>query len=150
MIQLTREGEYGIRSVIHLAMCGRKRIVLARDIADVQGIPESFLRKILQKLVCKGLISSYRGAKGGFALAKPPEQITLLEVIEAVDGPVLLNKCVLRLGECDQESFCPVHEVWVEAQRRLADILGGTTIADVIASKRGQEFKRKITHDDNP
>ncbi len=150
VIQLTREGEYGIRSVVHLAMCGQKRVVLARDIADAQDIPESFLRKILQKLVCKGLISSYRGAKGGFVLSKPPEQITLLEIIEAVEGPVLLNKCVLCLGECDRESFCPVHTVWVEAQRRLTDILGSTTVADVIASERGRASKRKTARAGQP
>jgi len=146
VIQLTREGEYGIRSVVHLAMHGQERVVLARDIAQVQDIPESFLRKILQTLVRNGLIRSRRGAKGGFVLAKPPEQVTLLEIIEAVEGPLLLNKCVLGLGECDRESFCPVHTVWVEAQRRLTDVLGGTTIADVIASKRGQAFKRKTAH----
>ena len=137
-MQLTREGEYGIRSVLHLALHTDDGVVQADAIAREQSIPVCFLRKILQTLARNGLVSSRRGAHGGFSLARPPEDITLLAVVEAVEGRVLLNTCVLGIGACQREAVCPVHPVWQEAQERLVTVLGRTTVADLAASACGQ------------
>jgi Rrf2 family iron-sulfur cluster assembly transcriptional regulator len=143
-MQLTREGEYGIRSVLHLAACGDGGVASSEEIARQQDIPLCFLRKILQALARSGLVRSRRGAHGGFALATPADSITLLSVIEAVEGPVMLNTCVLGVGECQRERVCPVHPLWREAQDRLVGVLRSTTMADLLASQCGQAFRARI------
>jgi Rrf2 family protein len=98
------------------------------DIGEAQDIPESFLAKILQSLVRSGLAVSRRGARGGFALARPADQITLRDVIEAVDGPISLNQCVLWPEDCERSDGCAAHQAWLRAQAQLMDVLGTVTL----------------------
>ncbi|HOT23565.1 MAG TPA: Rrf2 family transcriptional regulator [Thermoleophilia bacterium] len=136
-LQLTRGGEYAIRAMVYLAQMPEGRIAALHEIGHAQDIPESFLAKILQSLVHAGLAESRRGARGGFALARPARDITLRAVIEAVDGPVALNVCVLFPEDCDRSSRCSVHDVWVEAQERMMSVLDGVTIESVKGAKAG-------------
>ena len=130
-LQLTRGGEYAVRAMTYLARFPEGHVASLRDIGQAQEIPESFLAKILQSLVHAGLAVSQRGAHGGFALARPAEQITMRDVIEAVDGPISVNLCTLDPEDCQRSDKCEVHKVWLRAQEQLMDVLGGVTLSSL-------------------
>jgi Rrf2 family iron-sulfur cluster assembly transcriptional regulator len=130
-LQLTRGGEYAVRAMTYLARFPEGHVASLRDIGRAQEIPESFLAKILQSLVHAGLAVSQRGAHGGFALARPAEQITMREVIEAVDGPISVNVCTLDPEDCKRSGSCEVHKTWLRAQEQLMDVLGGVTLSSL-------------------
>lgn len=114
---LTRETDYAIRCVQHIA--ARKGGVTAvAEIALESNITKTFAAKILQKLVSAGIVKSVRGVKGGFSLARPPSKVSVLDVIEAVQGEPGLNICVLEGGDknCERTPHCSVHPVWKELQ----------------------------------
>ncbi len=125
-----------------------ERLVLVSEISKNQNIPETFLAKIFQRLSKAGLLRSSRGLKGGFSLGKPANKITMREVIEAIEGPIALNRCLLREGECGEEEVCPIHQVWEKAQERFLEILDRTTMEDLAKQmvrneRRGREEVRK-------
>src|SRR5512133_1779518 len=122
-MQLTREGDYGIRSVLYLARQPYKKISFVTEISDEYKIPRSFLAKILQKLVRAKLVRSYRGVKGGFSLARQSRDISMLDVIEAVEGKMCLNICLQDKKKCGFSKSCPVNPVWATVQARLSDML---------------------------
>lgn len=132
MLQLTRDGEYAVRAVLHMSARPPEALSLISEIAEEQEVPRSYLSKIMQHLVRAGLVKSRRGAKGGFFLARAPEEITLRQAIEAVEGPIFLNVCLIKKGECHRDEFCPVHQVWQEAQRKLMEVLDGKTMAELV------------------
>ena len=127
-LQLTRGGEYAIRAMSYLARFPDGHVASLHDIGQAQDIPESFLAKILQSLVHGGLAVSQRGAHGGFSLARPATEITMRDVIEAVDGPVALNQCVLWPEDCKRSGDCELHKAWMRAQAQLMDVLGTVTL----------------------
>lgn len=131
MLQLTRDGEYAVRAVLFLASQPLGKISLTSEISKVQDVPKSYLAKIMQHLVKAGLVNSRRGAKGGFFLARPADRITLRETIEAIEGPIYLNICLIRKGECPRDDICPVHPVWREAQEKLFSVLESKTMAQL-------------------
>lgn len=94
-------------------------------------VPESFLSKVLQRLVGAGVLVSRRGGHGGFALALAAEQITALRVVEAIDGPILLNRCIPGDVGCDRSNQCAVHPLWLEAQTALVKVLAERTMAEL-------------------
>lgn len=132
MLQLTRDGEYAVRAVLFLAAQDNGKISLINEISEAQEVPRSYLSKIMQHLTRAGLVKSRRGAKGGFMLARNPAEITLRETIEAVEGPIYLNVCLIKKGECHRDDLCPVHPVWIEAQKKLFEVLEGKTMADLV------------------
>jgi Rrf2 family protein len=115
----------------YLACCPQGHVASLHDIGQARDIPESFLAKILQSLVHAGLAVSQRGAHGGFALARPAAEITMRDVIEAVDGPISLNQCVLWPEDCDRSGDCRVHRAWVSAQEQLMSVLDNVTLASL-------------------
>lgn len=123
-LQLTRGGEYALRAMTYLARRPEGRVCSLHDICQAQEIPESFLAKILQSLAHAGLASSQRGAHGGFALARPAAEISMRDIVEAVDGPIALNPCVLWPNECSRSEECELHKAWMHAQQQLMDVLG--------------------------
>jgi len=130
-LQLTRGGEYAIRAMTYLTKRPVGEISSLHEVGVEQDIPESFLAKIFQNLVHADLVVSQRGAHGGFSLARPAAAITVREVVEAIDGPIALNGCVLRPGDCRRSGDCRMHEVWVLAQERMMDVLGEVTLAQL-------------------
>ncbi len=132
MLQITRDGEYGVRAVLFLAGRPEGTLSLISEISEAQEVPKSYLSKIMQHLVRAGLVKSRRGARGGFYLARRPEDITLRQAIEAVEGPIFLNVCLIKKGECHRDEFCPVHQVWKQAQARLFEVLDGKTMAALV------------------
>lgn len=134
-MQITRQADYAVRAVLHLARNGDVRTATS-TIAEEQKIPPSFLAKIISQLSIAGLLHTSRGARGGVTLARDPHEITLLEVIEAIDGPIQLNECVSDAAACSFEENCPLRPVWCEAQEELVTRLKASNFADMVA--RGQ------------
>jgi Rrf2 family protein len=131
-MQITRSEEYGLRGLVFLAKQPPQKVTLVSEVSNKQKIPGTFLAKIFQRLTKAGLLRSIRGAKGGFVLGKPPNEITIKEIIEAIEGPIALNRCLLKKGECEEEKICPLQSVWEEVQQRFIDILDNTTIEDLL------------------
>jgi Rrf2 family transcriptional regulator, iron-sulfur cluster assembly transcription factor len=116
----------------YLARTPEGHVASLREIGKAQEIPESFLAKILQTLVHAGLATSQRGARGGFALARPAHDISVREVIEAIDGPIALNGCVLWPEECRRSDGCAMHEVWVRAQNEMMGVLDEVRLSALV------------------
>ncbi len=135
MVRVTRAGEYAIRGMIRLAKDGGEGLVLIADIAKAEGVSKTFLAKQFQRLVRAGLLESSRGAAGGVALARPPGEITLRDVVEAVEGPVELNRCLSVADRCKNAETCPLADVWREAQTRMLDVLATMTLAKAAGPK---------------
>ena len=131
-MQITRQADYAVRAVLHLARTGDQRTATSM-IAEEQHIPPSFLAKIISQLSIAGLLHTSRGARCGVTLAREAKDITLLEVIEAIDGPIQLNECVGDNGICSFDDSCPLRPVWCDAQEELVGRLKGTNFADMIA-----------------
>ncbi len=129
-MQITRQADYAVRAVLHLARTGDQRTPTS-SIAEEQKIPPSFLAKIISQLSIAGLLHTSRGARGGVTLARAPRDITLLEVIEAIDGPIQLNECVGDNGTCAFDDDCPLRPVWCDAQEELVKRLKGTNFANM-------------------
>ncbi|MEX2556102.1 MAG: Rrf2 family transcriptional regulator [Actinomycetota bacterium] len=126
-IELGQTGDYAVRSVLALARAGRR--LKGREIASEMDLPEKFLPQVLGALIKAGLVTSLAGPDGGYALARPAREISLLEVIEASEGPVRSQKCVLRGGPCRLDGTCAVHDAWFDAQAALEAKLARTSFA---------------------
>ncbi len=124
-------GEYAIRAITYLASIPMGKMVHISDISSSQKIPETLLRKIIGQLVKLGFIFSTRGAGGGVRLARPPAEITLLEIVESMEGKIFLNQCLIGPEFCERSAYCAVHFVWQEVQDKMVEILGGRSLADV-------------------
>ncbi len=132
-MQITRQADYAVRAVLHLARSGDHRTATSA-IAEEQRIPPSFLAKIVSQLSIAGLLHTSRGARGGVVLAREAKDITLLEVIEAIDGPIQLNECAGENGSCSFDDHCPLRPVWCDAQEELVGRLKNTNFADMITT----------------
>jgi len=131
MMELTRKGEYAIRGILYLARQERGKVCLVGEIAEAADVPKAFLAKILQDFVKVGLVTSSRGTGGGFVLARAADRITLREVVEAVEGPILPNRCLVGAGTCERDATCPVHPVWERVRQEIVAILDGVTLAEL-------------------
>lgn len=139
MMGLTRKGEYAIRGILYLARQPRGKVSLVEEIARASDVPKTFLAKILRDFVKVGLVASCRGTGGGFSLARPADCITLREVVESVEGPVVPNRCLLGAGTCDRDGTCRVHPVWKKVQDQIIFILDGVTIAELVREDDGND-----------
>ena len=136
-MRLNRAVEYGIEGLTVLARAGRERSTMLHEVSRATSISESFLSKIFQKLVRSGLVRSRRGFRGGFFLARPASQITLREVIEALQGPIAFP-VVQRVSPpsqmADPAARGLLHQALERAQARVRAVLEETTVADLIAN----------------
>jgi Rrf2 family protein len=131
VIRLTKAGEYGLRAVRYLVENGDESRISIGDISENKKIPEPFLRKLFKPLVQQGIINSTRGVSGGVRLARDPKEITVLEVVEALEGPLALNECLLEDASCEFLSECGMHDVWEEAQAAMAKVLRSKNLTDL-------------------
>lgn len=131
-MQITRQADYAVRAMIYLAKLGPDQRAATSQIAQEKKIPPSFLAKIVSQLSVAGLLQTSRGAHGGVSLAKDPEDISLLDVVEAIDGPILLNDCVAEHNSCSFGGECPIKPIWCDAQNELVTRLKGTNFAQLI------------------
>lgn len=135
MMELTRKGEYAIRGIIYLAEQPAGKISLISEIAEAADAPQTFLAKIFQSFAKLGIVNSFRGTGGGFTLGRPASRITLREVVEAVEGPICPNRCLIGNGACDRGEKCNVHPVWGRVQSQVVQILDSVTMEE-LARKR--------------
>lgn len=133
-MQITHEADYATRAILHLARIGKNGHVATSQVAKEQQIPPAFLVKIISQLSTAGILHTSRGARGGVRLAREPKNITLLEVIEAIDGPIHLNECVEVNGICSFEDNCPMRLVWCDAQNELVSKLKNTNFEQLSTS----------------
>jgi Rrf2 family protein len=129
-MQLTRAADYAVRVMIHLATHTEGRVLLP-ELAAVTDAPESFLSKVLQALSRGGLISSRRGQSGGFQISQGGREASMLQVIEAIDGPICLNVCLISGKSCQRKAHCPAHPVWAQAQMAMVEVLSRAMVAEL-------------------
>jgi Rrf2 family protein len=138
-MQLTRAADYAIRVMVHLASCAPGTRASRTELAVASKCPEHFLPKVLQALTRAGLVISHRGNTGGFELAiSHRNSATVLEIVEAVEGPIHLNSCLASEDECQLQSWCPAYSVWNEAQNALTCVLRRANIADLARAHEEQ------------
>jgi Rrf2 family protein len=131
-MQITRQADYAIRAVLYIAKLDENQRAATSQIAKEQKIPPSFLAKIISQLSIAGLLQTSRGARGGVTLAKNAKDISLLDVVEAIDGPIALNECVHDDGACNFSDDCPMRPIWCEVQEELVNKLKSTNFAQFI------------------
>jgi Rrf2 family iron-sulfur cluster assembly transcriptional regulator len=131
MLELTRKGEYAIRGIIYLARQQPGKISLISEIAEAVDAPQTFLAKIFQDFAKQGIVHSYRGTGGGFTLGRPASKISLREVVEAVEGPIIPNRCLTGKGWCELDDVCQVHPVWKIVQSRILEVLDGVNFEEL-------------------
>lgn len=140
--------EYAIRGLSELALRAPPTGSLMLDkLVEGTDLPREFLAKVFQKLVKGGILRSAKGRGGGFSFARPVHEITLLHIVEALDGPLATDGCVVGFEQCDDSMPCPQHDLYKPIRQRLKDFLSTTTVADLSASLRSKESWRKVALD---
>ena len=136
-MQITRAGEYAVLGLLALAGREAGQVVMLEELCRGEGIPKSFLAKIFQSLVRAGLVRSVRGVGGGFVLARTPGAISVLQIIEAVEGPITLQRCQAPEHEegCVRSNGCPLCGLFGEAQHRVRELFSQTTLASLLATQ---------------
>lgn len=130
-LELTKRGDYAVRAMLALTRGNGNGLLSARRISDAMDIPVRFLPQVLADLQRAGLIEAAPGRSGGYRLARNPASVTLLEVIEAVEGDSRRQSCVLRGGPCGQDGFCDVHLVFFEGQEALRGTFARSSLAEL-------------------
>lgn len=147
MLELSRKSDYALRAVIYLARLSPERYGRVSEIAKAKDIPQAFLAQILPLLANRGVVKSQQGAHGGYALARLPKQISFLDVIESVEGPLRLNKCVEgQHDDCSILDRCEMLHVWNQAQAQTVDFLRSVTMADMLEAPH-HAMARPVTID---
>ncbi|MGB9773813.1 MAG: RrF2 family transcriptional regulator [Bacteroidota bacterium] len=140
-VLFSRSCEYGLQAVLYLAQQPPKTYTLIKEISGSLGIPTHFLAKILQSLTKSGLLTSNKGRGGGFALAVPAEKMTLLQVVQSIDGLEFARNCVMGFPDCSDSNPCPLHKSWAIIRAKAVQMLAHKTIAQLaeqVKLKRGK------------
>jgi Rrf2 family transcriptional regulator, iron-sulfur cluster assembly transcription factor len=138
-MQITRAGEYGVLGLMHLARRNPGQRAMIDEMSRQEGIPRSFLAKIFQHLAKAGLVRSVRGSHGGFALLKSPGEITVLEIIEAVEGRIVFQRCRMDKPDCEHAGGCALCALFERAQDGIKDVLTRTTLRDLLEQQETVE-----------
>ena len=136
--------EYAIRGLSELAARNISGPIMLDDLVVGTGLPRDFVAKIFQKLVRAGILRSAKGRGGGFALAKAQHEVRLIDIVEAIEGPQLLDECVVGLEKCNDQMPCAQHDLYKPIRQRLKDYLITTTLADLASSLRSKQSWRKM------
>ncbi|MGI5921973.1 MAG: RrF2 family transcriptional regulator [Syntrophomonadaceae bacterium] len=133
-MHINQATDYGFRAVLFLAQQPAGEVVEAQTIANSQVVPMRFLLKIMPSLIKAGIVKSQRGVGGGYSLARHPQDITLRDVLEAIEGPIYLNRCLLNKDLCSKQGppNCPIHQALADIQQRLSDDFASYNFADFI------------------
>jgi Rrf2 family protein len=138
-MQLTRAADYGVRVMIALANTPQGERVSHAELAGAVGCPPPFLAKVLQRLTRAGLVVSHRGNVGGFEIKKSRRSVSVLQVVEAVEGPLCLNICVGKKKCCSRRDSCPAHPVWAQGQAAVIRVLSAAMIDELARRAAGPE-----------
>ncbi len=143
-MKLSTRVRYGLRALIELASLQQDSPVLLDLVAKRQGISRKYLDAIFARLKAAGIVSSSRGAGGGFLMAMDPADITVLDVYVGLEGPITLVECVTQDRHCGMEETCPTKEVWAEVSKLMSDYMRSLTVADLMERKQQKEEKSSI------
>jgi Rrf2 family protein len=130
--------EYAIRGLSELAVRAPDRQIMLDELVSGTDLPRDFLAKVFQKLVKGGILASSKGRGGGFRLARPLHEITLMNIVEAIEGPQPLDGCVVGLVACNDQMPCSQHDLYKPIRQRLKDYMNTTTLADLAASLKSK------------
>ena len=131
MLRLSKKADYALIAMKHLALRADRGSSSAREIAGLYDIPIELMAKVLQRLVQKGLLESHQGTRGGYKLSRMPSQISVADVIQAIEGPVTVTACTTEEGQCEQFSKCNVRDPLFRVRERILAALGECTIAEL-------------------
>jgi Rrf2 family protein len=149
MLRLSKKADYALIAMKHLAVRGGRGFqasVSAREIAEQYDIPIELMAKVLQRLVRRGLLVSHQGTRGGYQLARLPVQISVAEVIQAIEGPVAVTACTTDEGQCEQFSKCNVRDPLYKVRDRILTALGECTIAELAADPAPAPARAAVLH----
>jgi Rrf2 family protein len=138
----SRECEYALQAVLFLALRREGEMTSIKDLVKILGLPYHFLAKILQRLTQKGLLISLKGPQGGFALAMPADEITLLHIVQAVDGTDFTRTCVLGFAECSGTNPCAVHKRWQTIREDIHEMMVGKSVAQLAREMKKPQYQR--------
>jgi Rrf2 family protein len=130
-MQFSASIEYAIHGLVYLAVSRSPNAVLLSAVARATAVPESYLRKVFQLMARAGLVASHRGVKGGFTLARGAAEISLADVVQAIDGALPTYTCMREKRKCTDTDLCLVSEIFAQARQRMEEVLGGTSIETV-------------------
>ncbi len=144
-LRLNQATDYAFRMVLYLASLPEGTKITGAALAEKQNIPERFLLKIMRSLTAAGIMKSYRGVDGGFALQRQPKDITLFDIIEAVEGQTELQRCLHDIGSCSRgcSGMCSIYAAFADIQRDLANKLKSIDFEDLAQ----QEKRLQAVHD---
>jgi Rrf2 family transcriptional regulator, iron-sulfur cluster assembly transcription factor len=128
--------EHAMRGLSEMAARGTQGRVMVEELAARVDVPRDFLAKVFQRLARAGILASAKGRGGGFALARPAHEISLMDIVAALEGPGHMDRCVVGIATCDERTACPLHDLFRPIRQRLKDYLATTTLADLGASLR--------------
>ncbi|MCD4669440.1 MAG: Rrf2 family transcriptional regulator [Actinomycetia bacterium] len=146
MIRLSTKGRYGTRAMLELALNYGSGSILLREIAKKQEISVRYLEQIIPGLKTANLVNSNRGARGGYYLAKPPEDITIKEIIDALEGPLKLVECVDDPDICERTDLCVTRDLWDEINRKIDELFASRTLQDLVEKHRNKQKSRPLMY----
>lgn len=133
---ITRKAEYAISILVELGLRDDGKYVPSRCIAEARGVPVNLVGQIVSELVQAGWVEALRGPSGGVRLSCDPRNLSLREVIQLFDGPMVIKRCLVSEQECDRTNGCDLRHIWLEAQQRMLEVLDRATIWDLISTSR--------------
>jgi Rrf2 family transcriptional regulator, iron-sulfur cluster assembly transcription factor len=140
-ILFSRQCEYALQALMFLALQDDHRSTPIKELTERLDIPYHFVAKTLQSLTHKGLLVSHKGPSGGFALAKPAEQITLMDIIEAIDGGAFMKDCILGFEQCSKENPCSLHDQWQSSREGIAAMLRTKSISEMAGRMKKPQYQ---------
>jgi Rrf2 family iron-sulfur cluster assembly transcriptional regulator len=132
VLQISRRADYAVRIMLELGLHNSEEPLSAVELTEYAEVSKAFLHKIVADLVKAGLVVTYKGPAGGIVLARPPAEISMLDILTAVDGPICLNTCLLRPNECPRDALCPAHLFWGRLQSIVMGELKQATLDRLI------------------
>ena len=146
MLRLSKKADYALIAMKHLTLHTDRGAASAREIAEQYDIPIELMAKVLQRLVRRGLLASHHGTRGGYQLARRPTQISVADVIQAIEGPVSVTACSTEDGKCEQFAKCNVRDPLWRVRERILAALGECTIAELAADPPSAATRAAVLH----
>jgi len=145
-MKLSTRGQYGTRALLELALHQGEEPVPLKDIAQRQQISLPYLEHLITPLIAGGIVWSTRGTRGGVALARPPEQVKLSEVIQLLEGSIAPVDCVYNPGKCTRSELCVTRDIWTELERAMIGVLESTTLRDLVERQKRKEQLNELMY----
>lgn len=142
---LSKACVYGLRAALYLAVNDNDKYTPIRPMSENLDISFHFLTKIMQQLTARGILESYKGPNGGIRLSRPGNEIPLMDIVLAIDGPNLFTECALGLEGCGEKAPCPLHEKWSGTRNEIRDMMKNTTLTELVT--KGKDENLRLTDD---